>query len=177
MAIRSREIRIALLSAILLALIGFAQRWHSVNSRPAVEPLAAADDRPSPLASADRVPISASPKSSVRPPVTPARQVAAKSADETRARTSDSGDWAIIAATYNAFGAAAKRAASLRSQFAECSCSVFPREGEGQKYYVIVGSSMTRDAAEAFLQRAIDAGLPEDTYITRLTPQKSPLSE
>lgn len=88
--------------------------------------------------------------------------------EQTRARAGGPPEWAVIAATYNNFGAAAKRASSLRSQFADCACSVYPREGSGQRYYVIVASGVAQDAAERHREQALAAGLPSDTYVTKL---------
>lgn len=88
--------------------------------------------------------------------------------EQTRARAGGPPDWAVIAATYNSFGAAAKRASSLRTQFADCACSVYPRDGEGQRYYVIVASGVPQDAAQRHRDQALAAGLPADTYVTKL---------
>lgn len=77
-------------------------------------------------------------------------------------------DWAVIAATYKSFTAAQGRAQSLRSSFNACVCSVYPREGEGQNYYVVVASGMRRDAADLKREQAVNAGLPQDTYVTKL---------
>jgi hypothetical protein len=83
----------------------------------------------------------------------------------------------VIAATYKSFGAAQRRANSLKAAFGECTCSIFPREGDGQNYYVIVASNLTWDAAERARARAVGAGLPEDTYVTRLGSKRAETSE
>jgi hypothetical protein len=168
MAVHNRAGRVALLSAVLVATVVGVQRWRRTGAESPIVAGAARDDRPSPIAGADRVPLSALHTVSATQPAEPEREQVAEAGAHVRARSGASGEWAIIAATYKAFGAAAARASALRSQFAECSCSVFPLEGEGEKYYVVIGSGMARDVAELFRQRAVDAGLPPDTYVTKL---------
>jgi hypothetical protein len=76
--------------------------------------------------------------------------------------------WAVIAATYKDFDAAERRANVIRSKFEQCACAVFPKKGEGAKYYVVLDSRLTREAADRLHERAIRSGLPADTYVTKL---------
>ena len=82
-------------------------------------------------------------------------------------RTDSSRDWSVIAATLNSVDAAQRRARGLKETWRECACSIFPR-GESQHYFVVVGTNLTRDAADTLRDRATAAGLPGDTYVTKL---------
>ena len=107
----------------------------------------------------------------IRPsPVTPAAEPAPAPAPPKptpAARTVEPGSWAVIAATYRSFDAAQKRAEALRRQWKRCDCSVYPNEGEGRVYYVIVGAGLNKNAAER-LHASARSSLPSDTYVTRL---------
>lgn len=78
------------------------------------------------------------------------------------------GSWAVIAATYSSFNAAEKRAAALRNMSSRLHPHVFPRDGEGRRYYVVLGSSLTQDAAHRLRALATSLGAPKDTYVTKL---------
>ena len=93
--------------------------------------------------------------------------------NQERARAYESGDWAVIAATYKSFSAAQRRARTLNAAYPECACSVYPRENEGANYYVVVGSNLSRSAADSARERAVEAGLPADTYVTKLNDQRA----
>lgn len=73
----------------------------------------------------------------------------------------------MVAATLASVDAASRRAASLKSNWRECACTVFPK-GESERYYVVVGSGLDRDSADRLRERATAAGLPGDTYVTKL---------
>jgi hypothetical protein len=90
------------------------------------------------------------------------------SAPPRAAAASSKGSWAVIAATYSSFGAAAKRADALRKLSPRLRPHVFPREGEGRRYYVVLGSSLTQDAAQRLRALATSLGAPKDTYVTKL---------
>jgi hypothetical protein len=163
---------------MIVLTVGFYAR--SRTARPSGEPLLV-EDRPSQIQSAAPLPQPLKGKHAPevraqQQPAVPATLAAAPPAvtaappEQTRARSSVR-EWAVIAATYNGFSAAAKRAASLRGQFRDCACSVFPSEGQGQKYYVLVGSGMARNDADDFRLKAVAAGLPADTYVTKLVPE------
>ena len=129
-----------------------------------------ADDRPSALAASlpDFEPQVQSAASTV-PLVTPEDPYSSTRAREQETRPKDtSADWAIIAATYKNFAAARRRASELKSAFTSCTCSVYPREGEGHNYYVVVDSRLTHEAADRKRAMALSAGLPADTYVTKL---------
>ena len=126
----------------------------------------AAEDRPDALAVEQ-------PERTVAVSTPPAAIPVEVVAEQTRARAGGPSHWAVIAATYNSFASAARRASALRSQYADCSCGVYPRDGEGQRYYVVVASGVEQRAAQEHRERAVAAGFPEDTYVTKLVASSS----
>jgi cell division protein FtsN len=76
-------------------------------------------------------------------------------------------DWAVVAAIYRQYEAAERRAAKLED-LNGIRPSVHPAKGEGSKYMVVLGSGLTRAKAEELRARATNAGMPADTYVTRL---------
>jgi hypothetical protein len=85
-----------------------------------------------------------------------------------RAAVTGPGEWAVIAATYRNYGGAQKRAEAIREKFADCACTVHPPEGQGQYYYVVVASGLSKDGAEQMRRRAVSSGGPRDAYVTRM---------
>jgi hypothetical protein len=157
--------RIAIAAGLAIAAVLAAAAF--LRSRPqeraAVSPPPVLEDtRPSPIRSADPDPIDRSRAAAPKPAVTEVPK-------SMRPPTQDTGaTWAVIAATYRDYDAAERRANSIGRQFKDCNCSVFPERGKGVKYYVVLGSGMTHDAAERVRQRAANSGAPGDTYVTKL---------
>lgn len=94
----------------------------------------------------------------------------AKMVRDSASRSDDTGteDWAVVSAIYRDYEAAERRARSFASQWRSTKPKVFPPRGEGAKYMVVLGSGLTLPAAERLRDEARDAGLPEDTYVTRI---------
>ncbi|HLJ44881.1 MAG TPA: hypothetical protein VKU01_02665 [Bryobacteraceae bacterium] len=90
-------------------------------------------------------------------------------ADRTTRVHRSAAPWAVITATYNGFQAADQRAQRLRRNAPKLNPHVFPPAGQGQRYFVVLGSGLTRDEAEHLRRTAIAEGAPGDTYITKLT--------
>jgi hypothetical protein len=167
---RRTHVRASGIVAVLLALaLFFGARNYYGAHQPADALPPTVDRRPSPIDSA-------------QPPSEPEEIAPTKaqrlesagnpSREQERSRSSGS-DWGVIAATYKSFDAAQRRAKSMKDVFGDCTCSVYPRNGEGQNYYVVVASNLTQEAAEVAQKRAIAAGLPEDTYVTRIAPKRA----
>jgi hypothetical protein len=74
----------------------------------------------------------------------------------------------VIAATYANFEAAQKRAGSLQKRSGQLKASVFPPDGQGRYYFVVLGSGMSQKQAENLRSRAVQLGAPRDTYVTKL---------
>jgi hypothetical protein len=76
--------------------------------------------------------------------------------------------YAVVAATYAQYSAAAKRAAQLASRSKSLEPRVLPPEGEGKRYFVILGTARSRKEGELLRSLARGQGIPQDTYVTRL---------
>jgi hypothetical protein len=76
-------------------------------------------------------------------------------------------DWAVVAAIYNDYEAAARRARDIAAGSA-FRATVYPPRGQGGRYMVVLASGMTQGKAMQLRERAISGGLPGDTYVTRL---------
>ena len=81
---------------------------------------------------------------------------------------SGNADWSVVAAIYKNYEAASLRAEAFRRQWKPSHATVFPEEGQSDKYMVVIGSRLTRQDAEKVLEAAVAAGLPADSYITKL---------
>ncbi len=107
-------------------------------------------------------------------PITTVRSRAAERQQDRQAdrqRDSSGGKspgWAVISATYNSFGGAQQRAERIAKVSPELHTHVYPPDGKGMPYYVVLGSGMTQAAAEQLRDRARQLGAPRDTYITKL---------
>ncbi|HYP08761.1 MAG TPA: hypothetical protein VER03_21185 [Bryobacteraceae bacterium] len=77
-------------------------------------------------------------------------------------------DWAVVVAIYKDHAAADRRARSL-STSSRYKALVFPPEGQGTKYMVILEDGLTHGAATQIRDQAVAGGLPADTYVTRLS--------
>lgn len=77
-------------------------------------------------------------------------------------------NWVVVAAIYGNYGDAAKRASSLARLSKAMNPVVWPPRGQGKRYFVIAASSDSRKEAERLRARARAAGMPRDTYVTRI---------
>jgi hypothetical protein len=103
-------------------------------------------------------------RNSVRTRVaTPSKVVEAKGTESKRDFPGT--NWAVVAAIYSKYDAAEQRARSVNGFHA----TVFPAKGEGSKYMVLLGSGLTYENARAIRDQATAAGLPSDTYVTKLS--------
>ncbi|MDZ4797430.1 MAG: SPOR domain-containing protein, partial [Bryobacteraceae bacterium] len=138
---------------VLLAMLGIAVLslivWFVRRPKPATPPAGpAAAATVQPQTNTQQVPI---PK---------------RSADPAAVKTE--GQWAVIAATYGDYGAALKRATQLASKSKRLQPFVLPPPGQGKLYYVVLGTAESRREAEKLRSQARSAGMPGDTYVTRL---------
>jgi eukaryotic-like serine/threonine-protein kinase len=76
--------------------------------------------------------------------------------------------WAVVAAVYNSYDAAERRARSLSSRWDGGALQVYPERGKGSRYMVVVASGLTQREAERVREKARRSGLPRDSYVTRL---------
>ncbi|MDZ4797660.1 MAG: hypothetical protein SGI92_05820 [Bryobacteraceae bacterium] len=156
-------------SALLVVLLAsavaiFAGIWVATPHRaptPESAQTGGPDDRPSPVAESVEVVTRA------RRAPEPAPQQPPQPTSVHAASTDTSKDWSVVAATLNSLDQAEKRADSLKDTWRECQCTVFPK-GESERYFVVVGTGLGRNAADSLRDRATGAGLPGDTYVTKL---------
>jgi Protein kinase domain/SPOR domain len=81
------------------------------------------------------------------------------------------GNWVVVAAIYRDYDLAAKRAEQIAQKEKRWQPEVYPPEGQGgHRYMVLLGRAETRKEAERILARARSAGMPSDTYLTKLKP-------
>ena len=89
-------------------------------------------------------------------------------ADRKLARQNPGDSWAVIAGTYGRFEAAQKHADIYQKEFPQIKPHVFPAEGQGRHYLIVLGSGLTQDAAERLRHDLIEQGAPPDTYVTKI---------
>ncbi|MBC7924981.1 MAG: hypothetical protein H7039_04920 [Bryobacteraceae bacterium] len=128
-----------------------------------------ADEKPSPIAeSVDIVK-----RKRVPNPVSPEDTPPKRSEPERKYASSDAApDWSVVAATLISVESAQRRAQTLKEQWSDCACTIFPK-GESEHYFVVVGSNLNRGAADQLRDRATAAGFPPDTYVTKLSARLS----
>ena len=156
---------IVLIAVAVLATGGvwMALRGHRtpVKVQESAEP-----PRPSPIDDAlPRPPLQVvDDRNSVRTRVaTPSKVVEAKGSDAPQDLPGT--NWAVVAAIYNKYEAAEQRARTVNGFHA----TVFPSKGEGSKYMVLLGSGLTYANARTLRDQVTAAGLPADTYVTKLS--------
>jgi cell division protein FtsN len=81
----------------------------------------------------------------------------------------DTGGWAVVAAIYRDFESAERRAQAIQKRWGQFNATVFPAKGHGRKYMVVLGSGLSKEEADRLRRQATSAGLPRDTYVTKLT--------
>ena len=109
-------------------------------------------------------------KVAVVAPLQAERERAAPAAVAPPPKTS-AGDWVVVAAIYRDYDLAAKRAEQIAQKEKSWQPEVYPPEGQGgHRYMVLLGRGETRKEAERILARARSAGMPSDTYLTKLKP-------
>jgi hypothetical protein len=149
----SRSLMIPVLVGIgVLVLIGLFFLFRPVGKEPVAKATA---ETPATVAP--------TPAPMVRPSTVP--PAVPKPAPATQSRTSP---WAVVTAIYNSHEAASRRARELGKRWSKSPVEVFPEAGKGKQYMVILGSGMTKSAADKLRRQARAAGLPRDTYVTKL---------
>ncbi len=98
---------------------------------------------------------------------TPARSVTTDTAD----RSVDPPDrrrWSVVAATYATYTGAEKRSEAMRERWPGLEPGVFPENGEGNLYFVVLGTKQSKDGAAELRRKALSQGAAGDVYITML---------
>jgi hypothetical protein len=76
--------------------------------------------------------------------------------------------WSVIVGDYGSREPAEKRVRSMMSRWPSFHMSVSERQAEKTHYLVVLGQNLSEDQAEALRRRAVESGLPRDTYIKRV---------
>jgi eukaryotic-like serine/threonine-protein kinase len=76
--------------------------------------------------------------------------------------------WSVIVGAYGAREPAEKRMRALMARWPKFHISVSERHAEKTHYLVVLGENLSEDQAEALRKRAVESGLPRDTYIKRV---------
>lgn len=178
---------LAMTAVAVIALAIFGYQW--ITSEPKREdgdrtrvtepPPAVETPRPSPVSPTSASTVSPAPKPAAgkpaaakapaaKPPAV-SQPAAPKAASRASASSTDGTQkWAVIAATYRNYDAAAKRAASLKSSWKN-EISVYPEKGQGEHYFVVLGRASSPREADRLLGQARRSGMPRDAYVTRMS--------
>jgi ribosomal protein L12E/L44/L45/RPP1/RPP2 len=142
-----------------------APKKIAIVEKPAPEIVAQPQDKPRPIPE-KALPKAPAPVARVeRPPVNDH----SSQSDRTAPKSEAPGTFAVIAATYNTFSDAARRAEEMHKKFPALTPHVFPPKDEGKMYYVVLGSGLSQEAAERLRREARRLGAPRDTYVTKLS--------
>ena len=93
--------------------------------------------------------------------------VAAPVVPRPRGRKADG--WSVIVAAYGSQESAGKRMRELARKWPKFNITVLDQKTERARFLVVLGQSLSEDEAEALRTRAVEAGLPRDTYIKRVS--------
>jgi eukaryotic-like serine/threonine-protein kinase len=107
---------------------------------------------------------SAKPKPASAPPQPAAKPVAPVAATVNAPAGERTGDWRVVAFTYNHQDQAEHKAQTIGERHPDLRAGVFSPRGSGAPYLVTLGGPMDRDTAFQLRNKAIRAGLPRDTY-------------
>lgn len=140
-------------AVVLLLLAGFALRamLHHTNS--------------SKKATAPNPVVVVSPETTTRrKPAAVPPPPAAKPAAVAPAAASPKGMWRVVAFTYNYQDQAEHKARTINESHSDLQASVFSPKGSGAPFLVTLGSATDRASAFQLRDKAIQEGLPKDTY-------------
>jgi hypothetical protein len=156
----------AMLAGVVLLTTGLWLKFREPRSLPVKVQESAEPPRPSPIdETLPRPPLQVvDDRNSVRTRLAaPSKVVEAKGGGP--AQDLPGTNWAVVAAIYNKYEAAEQRAQKVNGFHA----TVFPSKGGGSKYMVLLGSGLTYANARTLRDQATAAGLPADTYVTKLS--------
>ncbi len=86
----------------------------------------------------------------------------------TRSRGRKADGWSVIVAAYASRELAEKRMRDMMRRWPKFNIDVFQPREEKTHYFVVLGQNLSEDQAEELRKRAVDSGLPPDTYIKRV---------
>jgi hypothetical protein len=162
--IEGRRLAIGLGAILLLLVVAFFVHGRWSKSSAAVQANAAvpaeatgSDAAPAPALetpAADAAPVAATPA----PVAAPSASVPAE-----RATEGGTGQWRVVAFTYNREAQAQQKVESIAAKHPDLKPEVFTPNGHAP-YLVVVGGTMSRDEAVAMVRKGRGEGLPHDSY-------------
>lgn len=136
---------------LIVALAAMARKKDPAPDAPVPVAAATRQDPPSKALPTPR----SSPRSETVPPVPHAR-----------GRKADG--WSVIVGAYGAREPAEKQMRAMMKKWPNFKISLSEPQAEKTRYLVVLGQNLSEDQAEMLRKRAIDSGLPHDTYIKRV---------
>jgi hypothetical protein len=88
--------------------------------------------------------------------------------EATRPRGRKADGWSVIVAAYASRELAEKRMRDMMTRWPKFNIGVFQPRTDKTYYLVVLGQNLSEDQAEELRKRAVDSGLPRDTYIKRV---------
>jgi cell division septation protein DedD len=76
--------------------------------------------------------------------------------------------WSVIVGAYGAREPAEKWMRAMSKKWPKFNISVSELRAGQTRYLVVLGQNLSEDQAEALRKRAVESGLPRDTYIKRV---------
>lgn len=143
---------------ILIVVLVAVMRKRDAAPVAVVSPAAAPERTPAAETAAPAVP------AEVQPPAPQPEQ----RAEAPRARGRKADGWSVIVAAYTSREPAEKRMRDMMKRWPTFKMGVFQPGTEKTLYYVVLGQNLSEDQAEDLRKRAVDSGLPRDTYIKRV---------
>jgi hypothetical protein len=148
--------------AVFLAVVVLFLAWHFLHSRSAKEGTAAAPmATPAPILENGAA---SAPVTSATPAAgAPVAEVPREQPAEQKPAVAATGQWHVVAFTYNHEGQAQEKAAALAAKHPGLHPQVFSPTGRAP-YLVTLGGGMSREQAFALSGKAKREGLPRDVY-------------
>jgi cell division protein FtsN len=153
----SRPIWLYAGGGLALVLLVFWLAWPRHSGPPAAQQVAATQPSPQTSIPQQSAPVPANPKI--------AGFSDAKTSSEATAPISGDQIWRVVVYDYHRREDAQAMASSINQRHPGLDAKVFSPRGRSVSYLVTVGSPMTRGEAARYRSRAIDSGMPRDTYI------------
>lgn len=122
---------------------------------------------PAPVATVTAAPVSATATPQILPAEAPLPRAAA-TAPVPRPHGRKADGWSVIVAAYGAREPAEKRMRTMMGKWPNFKISVSERQTEKTHFLVVLGQNLSEDQAEALRKRAVESGLPRETYIKRV---------
>jgi len=141
---------------VLLLIVAFVVHGM-MHSSEAPRQIVVAPPDAAPLASS--TPEKTVTKKAVVPTPAPAAPVAAAPA-----AASATGNWRVVAYTYNHQDQAEHKAKTINDKHSDLQAGVFSPKGNGAPYLVTLGSPMEKEDAFRLRSKAVHEGLPGDTF-------------